>query len=200
VCIIWTSGTTGTPKGAIYTHDAMATIARNVGGPRRAARPPAPRAAVSRTSATWAGATRSRATGSRSCSRRTPWSVDATLDLVDAEQRHVHERRPDAVVAARAAPRARETDFSALRVAGMGAGGGDAGARACDARAARLPVLNGYSQHRGRDHQRHARRRSDDVVAGTSARAPESSCAPSRSTARATPVGEVGEIVCRSPR
>ena len=29
VCIIWTSGTTGVPKGAVYTHTAMAAIARN---------------------------------------------------------------------------------------------------------------------------------------------------------------------------
>src|SRR5690606_32943293 len=29
VCIIWTSGTTGVPKGAVYTHESMAAIARN---------------------------------------------------------------------------------------------------------------------------------------------------------------------------
>jgi acyl-CoA synthetase (AMP-forming)/AMP-acid ligase II len=30
-CIVWTSGTTGVPKGAVYDHDAQAAISRNVG-------------------------------------------------------------------------------------------------------------------------------------------------------------------------
>jgi acyl-CoA synthetase (AMP-forming)/AMP-acid ligase II len=30
-CIVWTSGTTGAPKGAVYDHDAQAAISRNVG-------------------------------------------------------------------------------------------------------------------------------------------------------------------------
>jgi acyl-CoA synthetase (AMP-forming)/AMP-acid ligase II len=30
-CVVWTSGTTGQPKGAVYDHEAMAAISRNIG-------------------------------------------------------------------------------------------------------------------------------------------------------------------------
>src|SRR4029453_4684163 len=30
-CIVWTRGTTGAPKGAVYDHEAQAAISRNIG-------------------------------------------------------------------------------------------------------------------------------------------------------------------------
>jgi len=98
-------------------------------------------------------------------------------------------------------PRARETDFSRLRVVGMG------GAAATPAlvRAMRdllgCPVLNGYSSTEAGIISGTRVGDPDDVVATTVGRArPDVEL---RTVALdggpPTPVGEVGEIVCRSP-
>src|SRR5262249_37368095 len=200
VCIVWTSGTTGTPKGALYTHDSMATIARNVGD---LAAPhdrllfvlPFPHLGYMGWCYTF---TLNRIT---LVLGPTPWSVEASLDVVDREQVTFMNGVPTQWSLLVQRPRARETDFSRLRVVGMG------GAAATPAlvRAMRdlvgCPVLNGYSSTEAGIISGTRVGDPDDVVAATVGRArPDVELRTVALEGGApTPVDEVGEIVRRSP-
>jgi acyl-CoA synthetase (AMP-forming)/AMP-acid ligase II len=98
-------------------------------------------------------------------------------------------------------PRARDVDFSALRVAAMGA----AAATPALVRQMRellgCPVLNGYSQTEAGIISGTRIGDPDDVVAGTvgRARTEVELRTVALDTGEATPVDEVGEIVVRSP-
>ena len=200
VCLIWTSGTTGTPKGAIYTHDAMATIARNVGDfaaphDRLLHSLPFPHLGYLGWCYTF---TLHRMT---LVLARQPWSVETTLELVEREHVTYMNGVPTQWSLLVKHPRIREVDFSALRVAAMG------GAAATPALVREIrdllqvPVLNGYSQTEAGIISGTHIGDADEVVAGTVGRArPEVELRTvALDGAEPTPVGEVGEIVCRSP-
>jgi acyl-CoA synthetase (AMP-forming)/AMP-acid ligase II len=200
VCIIWTSGTTGTPKGAVYTHDSMATIARNVGD---LAAPhdrllhvlPFPHLGYMGWCYTF---TLNRIT---LVLGPTPWSVDASLDLVEREQVTFMNGVPTQWSLLVQHPRARETDFSRLRVVGMGAA--VATPALIEGMRALLgcPVLNGYSSTEAGIISGTRVGDPDDVVATTVGRArPDVELRTvALDTGTPTETGEVGEIVCRSP-
>src|SRR5262249_7976382 len=98
-------------------------------------------------------------------------------------------------------PRARQTDFTRLRIVGIG------GAAATPALVREMrellgcPVLNGYSSTEAGIISGTRLDDSDGVVASTvgRARADVDLRTVAIDTGEPTPVGEVGEIVCRSP-
>jgi acyl-CoA synthetase (AMP-forming)/AMP-acid ligase II len=130
-----------------------------------------------------------------------PWSVDASLDLVDGEQVTYMNGVPTQWSLLVKHPRARQTDFSRLRVVGMG------GAAATPALVREMrellgcPVLNGYSSTEAGIISGTRLGDPDDVVAGTVGRARDDVELQTVAidTGAPTPIGEVGEIVCRSP-
>ncbi|MFA5885573.1 MAG: long-chain fatty acid--CoA ligase, partial [Acidimicrobiia bacterium] len=144
VCIVWTGGTTGVPKGAVYDHAALAAIARGQADvmsahDRLLHAVPFPHLGFMG----WCWGFLAR--------RMTivlgpePWSAAATLRLVDAERVTVMNGVPTQWSRLLDHEDVSLTDFSTLRVVAMG------GAAAPPELIRRLretlgcPVLNGYS-------------------------------------------------------
>ncbi|HWW43504.1 MAG TPA: AMP-binding protein, partial [Acidimicrobiia bacterium] len=118
-CIVWTSGTTGAPKGAVYDHDTQAAISRNVGeltapGDRRLV--VLPFAHVGYMTRLWdefANATTIVVAGE-------PWSATETLRVIRDERITMATGVPTQWQLALDHPDVATTDFSGLRVAGIG--------------------------------------------------------------------------------
>lgn len=119
-CIVWTSGTTGAPKGAVYDHERQAAISRNVGeltrpGDRRLVVLPFPH--VGYMTRMWdelANATTIVLAGE-------PWSAAETLRIIRDEKITMATGVPTQWQLVLDHPDVANTDFSSLRVAGIGA-------------------------------------------------------------------------------
>jgi acyl-CoA synthetase (AMP-forming)/AMP-acid ligase II len=119
-CIVWTSGTTGEPKGAVYDHERQAAISRNVGeltrpGDRRLVVLPFPH--VGYMTRMWdelANATTIVLAGE-------PWSAAETLRIIRDEKITMATGVPTQWQLVLDHPDVARTDFSTLRVAGIGA-------------------------------------------------------------------------------
>ncbi len=119
-CIVWTSGTTGAPKGAVYDHERQAAISRNVGeltrpGDRRLVVLPFPH--VGYMTRMWdelANATTIVLAGE-------PWSAEETLRIIRDERITMATGVPTQWQLVLDHPDVARTDFSTLRVAGIGA-------------------------------------------------------------------------------
>ncbi len=119
-CIVWTSGTTGAPKGAVYDHERQAAISRNVGeltrpGDRRLVVLPFPH--VGYMTRMWdelANATTIVLAGE-------PWSAAETLRIIRDEKITMATGVPTQWQLVLGHPDVARTDFSTLRVAGIGA-------------------------------------------------------------------------------
>jgi acyl-CoA synthetase (AMP-forming)/AMP-acid ligase II len=117
---VWTSGTTGAPKGAVYDHERQAAISRNVGeltrpGDRRLVVLPFPHVGymtrmwdelANRTTIVLAGE---------------PWSAAETLRIIRDERITMATGVPTQWQLVLDHPDVAHTDFSTLRVAGIGA-------------------------------------------------------------------------------
>jgi len=199
VCIVWTGGTTGVPKGAVYDHAALAAIARGQGDVMSAhdrLLHAVPFAHLGFMGWCWGFLAR----------RMTivlgpePWSAAATLRLVEAARVTVMNGVPTQWSRLLDHEDVSLTDFSTLRVVAMG------GAAAAPELIRRLretlgcPVLNGYSATEAGVISGTVIGDSDEVVAGTVGR-PRSEVDLRIVGPDATdvPVGEVGEVICRSP-
>ena len=119
-CIVWTSGTTGAPKGAVYDHEAQAAISRNVGeltrpGDRRLVVLPFPH--VGYMTRMWDELvnTTTIVLGSE------PWSAAETLRIIRDEDITMATGVPTQWTRVLEHPDVATTDFSRLRVAGIGA-------------------------------------------------------------------------------
>jgi acyl-CoA synthetase (AMP-forming)/AMP-acid ligase II len=118
-CIVWTSGTTGVPKGAVYDHEAQAAISRNVGeltapGDRRLVVLPFPH--VGYMTRMWdelANVTTIVLVGE-------PWSAAETLRLVRDERITMATGVPTQWTLVLGHADLARTDFSTLRVAAIG--------------------------------------------------------------------------------
>jgi acyl-CoA synthetase (AMP-forming)/AMP-acid ligase II len=118
-CIVWTSGTTGQPKGAVYDHAAMEVISRNIGeltkpGDRRLLALPFPH--VGYMTRMWDELVN----GTTLVLVGEPWSAEETLRLVREEGITMATGVPTQWSLVLAHPDVERTDFSSLRVAAIG--------------------------------------------------------------------------------
>jgi acyl-CoA synthetase (AMP-forming)/AMP-acid ligase II len=118
-CVVWTSGTTGEPKGAVYDHAAMEVISRNIGeltrpGDRRLLALPFPH--VGYMTRMWDEL----AHGTTLVLVGEPWSAEETLRLVRDEGITMATGVPTQWSLVLAHPDVERTDFSGLRVAALG--------------------------------------------------------------------------------
>ena len=119
-CIVWTSGTTGVPKGAVYDHERQAAISRNVGeltspGDRRLVVLPFPH--VGYMTRMWDELVNA----TTIVLGREPWSAEETLRLIRDEAITMATGVPTQWQRVLDHPDVATTDFSGLRVAGIGA-------------------------------------------------------------------------------
>ncbi len=199
-CIVWTSGTTGAPKGAVYDHARMAAISANMGqltepGDRRLV--VLPFAHIGYMTRMWDEL----ANGTTIVIAGEPWSAAETLRLIREEDITMGTGVPTQWELALAHPDMARTDFSRLRVCGIG------GAAISPDLVRRMretlgcPVISRYTSTEAGVTTSTMVGDPDEIVAMTVGRpAPEVELrivAPA--TNRPVEPGEVGEIVCRSP-
>jgi acyl-CoA synthetase (AMP-forming)/AMP-acid ligase II len=118
-CIVWTSGTTGQPKGAVYDHASMEVISRNIGeltrpGDRRLLALPFPH--VGYMTRMWDEL----ANGTTLVLVGEPWSAEESLRLVREEGITMATGVPTQWSLVLAHPDIERTDFSGLRVGALG--------------------------------------------------------------------------------
>jgi acyl-CoA synthetase (AMP-forming)/AMP-acid ligase II len=118
-CIVWTSGTTGTPKGAVYDHERQAVISRNTGeltrpGDRRLV--VLPFAHVGYMTRMWDEL----ANATTIVLGAEPWSAAETLRIIRDEAITMATGVPTQWQRVLEHPDVATTDFSQLRVAGIG--------------------------------------------------------------------------------
>ena len=199
-CIVWTSGTTGAPKGAVYDHARMAAISRNIGqltepGDRRLVVLPFPH--VGYMTRMWDEL----ANGTTIVIAGEPWSAGETLRLVREEHITMGTGVPTQWELVLAHPDIARTDFSGLRVCGIG------GAAVAPDLVRRMrerlgcPVITRYTSTEAGVTTSTIVGDPDEVVATTVGRpAPEVElriAGPAGGQVLAS--GQVGEVVCRSP-
>ena len=120
VAIVWTSGTTGEPKGAVFDHGCLRHMAHNAGvlsavGDRRLS--PLPFAHVGYMTRVWDEVIHRITT----VILPTPWSAADHLRLIGTERITVGQGVPTQWALVLAHPDLASTDVSSLRIAGTGA-------------------------------------------------------------------------------
>jgi Acyl-CoA synthetases (AMP-forming)/AMP-acid ligases II len=202
-CIVWTSGTTGIPKGAVYDHARMRAISANIGqltepGDRRLV--VLPFAHVGYMTRIWDEL----ANGTTVVIAGEPWSAAETLRLIRNERITMGTGVPTQWELVLGHPDLAHTDCSRLRVVGTGGATIAPDLIRRMRETLRCPVITRYTSTEAGVTTSTTVGDDDDVIATTVGRpAPdvelrivEPTGAPG---ARALPDGEVGEIVCRSP-
>jgi acyl-CoA synthetase (AMP-forming)/AMP-acid ligase II len=199
-CIVWTSGTTGVPKGAVYDHETQAAISRNVGeltapGDRRLVVLPFPHVGfMTRMWDELANATTIVLVGE-------PWSATETLRLVRDEAITMATGVPTQWALVLDHPDVARTDFSPLRVAAIGGAAipPDLVRRMRDTLG--CPVITRYTSTEAGVTTSTLVTDSPDVIATTVGRpTPDVELrisAPEDGTTLGP--GRVGEVLCRSP-
>ncbi len=120
VAVVWTSGTTGMPKGALFDHANLAAVARGTdvlsqAGDRRLS--PLPFAHVAYMTRAWDEI----AHGVTTVITPTPWRAEDAVRILGEEGITVAQGVPTQWALMLACPALDATDLSALRVAGTGA-------------------------------------------------------------------------------
>ncbi|MEX2267091.1 MAG: AMP-binding protein [Acidimicrobiia bacterium] len=199
-CIVWTSGTTGAPKGAVYDHERQAAISRNIGeltrpGDRRLSALPFPH--VGYMTRVWdelANSTTVVLAGE-------PWSATESLRLIREEGITMATGVPTQWQLVLEHPDLEITDFSGLRVAGLGAAAIPPELVRRMRETLGCPVLTRYTSTEAGVTTSTRIGDSDDVVATTVGRP-----APDVEVKITAPAdghtlrdGEVGEVLSRSP-
>jgi len=200
-CVVWTSGTTGEPKGAVYDHARMAAISANIGqltepGDRRLV--VLPFAHVGYMTRMWDEL----ASGTTIVLAGEPWSAAETLRIIRDERITMGTGVPTQWELVLAHPDLAITDFSALRVCGIG------GAAVSPDLVRRMretlgcPVLTRYTSTEAGVTTSTTVGDPDEIVANTVGRpAPEVELRIVSPDVRGVelPRSRTGEIVCRSP-
>ena len=120
VAIVWTSGSTGVPKGAVFDHRNLAAVAAGTDvlshpGDRRLS--PLPFAHIGYMTRAWDEI----AHGVTTVVTPTPWSAAATIEIIERERITVGQGVPTQWALVLAHPSLAKADMSSLRVAGTGA-------------------------------------------------------------------------------
>ena len=120
VAVVWTSGTTGLPKGAVFDHDNLRAVADGTDvlsepGDRRLS--PLPFAHVGSMTRVWDEA----ANGITTVITPTPWRAADAVAVMAAERITVAQGVPTQWALVLARPELTAVDVSALRIAGTGA-------------------------------------------------------------------------------
>ena len=120
VAVVWTSGTTGLPKGAVFDHDNLRAVAAGTDvlsepGDRRLS--PLPFAHVGSMTRVWDEA----ANGITTMITPTPWRAADAVAVMAAERITVAQGVPTQWALVLARPELTAVDVSALRIAGTGA-------------------------------------------------------------------------------
>ena len=120
VAVVWTSGTTGLPKGAVFDHDALAAVADGTDvlsepGDRRLS--PLPFAHVGSMTRTWDEV----ANAVTTVITPTPWRAADTIRVIADERITVAQGVPTQWALVLAHPDLDGVDVSSLRIAGTGA-------------------------------------------------------------------------------
>jgi acyl-CoA synthetase (AMP-forming)/AMP-acid ligase II len=120
VAVVWTSGTTGIPKGALFDHANLAAVARGTdvlshAGDRRLS--PVPFAHVGYMTRAWDEI----AHGVTTVITPTPWQAADALRIISDERITVGQGVPTQWALMLARPELDDTDVRSLRVAGTGA-------------------------------------------------------------------------------
>jgi acyl-CoA synthetase (AMP-forming)/AMP-acid ligase II len=198
-CVVWTSGTTGAPKGAVYDHETMAAISRNVGeltrpGDRRLV--VLPFAHVGYMTRLWdefANATTIVLVGE-------PWSATETLRLIREEDITMATGVPTQWQLVLDHPDCAGTDFAGVRVAGMGAATIPPELVRRMRETLGCPVLTRYtSTEAGVTTSTRVDDDAETVATTVGRPAPEVDLRIVGPDGARRPDGEVGEVVCRSP-
>ena len=198
-CIVWTSGTTGHPKGAVYDHLAQAAISRNIGeltidGERRLV--VLPFAHVGYMTRMWDEL----AHGSTLVIAGEPWSAAEQLRLIRDERITMTTGVPTQWSLLLDHPDLPRTDFSRLRVVGIG-GAGIPPELVHRLRATLgCPVITRYTSTEAGVATSTLIGEPEDVIAHTVGRAaPEVELRIVEADGTDAPPGAVGEVICRSP-
>ena len=120
VAIVWTSGSTGAPKGAVFDHDNLRAVAAGTDvlsqpGDRKLS--PLPFAHVGYMTRPWDEI----AHGVTTVITPHPWSAAAAIDMLVSERITVGQGVPTQWALVLAHPDLEDADLSALRIAGTGA-------------------------------------------------------------------------------
>jgi acyl-CoA synthetase (AMP-forming)/AMP-acid ligase II len=198
-CIVWTSGTTGAPKGAVYDHATQEAISRNIGeltvdAERRLVVLPFPH--VGYMTRMWdelAHATTLVLAGE-------PWSAAESLRLIREEGITMATGVPTQWSLVLAHPDLARTDFSGLRVAGLGAAAIAPELVRTMRSVLGCPVLTRYTSTEAGVTTSTRIGDPDETVATTVGRpAPEVELRIVDSDGGDVEPGDVGEVICRSP-
>ena len=144
VAVVWTSGTTGTPKGAVFDHANLAAVARGTDvlsrpGDRRLS--PLPFAHVGYMTRVWDEI----AHGVTTIITPTPWRADEAVRIMAEEFVTVAQGVPTQWALMLASDELSRADLGALRVAGTGAARMPAAMVADIRRRLRVPVVVRYT-------------------------------------------------------
>jgi len=144
VAVVWTSGTTGLPKGAVFDHDSLRAVAEaadvlSAAGDRRLS--PLPFAHVGSMTRVWDEA----ANGVTTVITPTPWKAADAVAILAAERITVAQGVPTQWALVLARPELAGADLSALRIAGTGASRVPAALVAAMREALGVPVVVRYT-------------------------------------------------------
>jgi acyl-CoA synthetase (AMP-forming)/AMP-acid ligase II len=198
VAVVWTSGTTGEPKGAVFGHSNLEAVARGAGdlsspGDRRLS--PLPFSHVGFMTKPWDELVNVITT----VIVPVPWKAGEALRLIEEEAVTVGQGVPTQWTLMLAHPRFETTDVSSLRVAGTGASTVPPELVREMRRRLGCPVVVTYTSTETAITTKSRVGDSDEVVSGTVGRASGGvEIEVVNGGGRPVPAGEVGQVRCRS--
>ena len=198
VAVVWTSGTTGLPKGAVFDHDNLRAVAEGTdvlseAGDRRLS--PLPFAHVGSMTRVWDEA----ANAITTVITPTPWRASDAVPVMESERITVAQGVPTQWALVLARPELRTADLSSLRIAGTGASRVPAELVAALRDALQVPVVVRYTSTEASLGTGTVPGEPDEAVAATVGRpVPGVELAIADDDGAPVPSGEIGRVRLRS--